>query len=42
MKTEKAQELLEVAFMLICFADLGAPVERHVLGWARQLVWMNP
>lgn len=42
MKTAQAQELLEIAFMLIAFADLGAPVDASVLGWARQLVWMNP
>lgn len=41
MRTAKAQELLEIAFMLVAFRELGAPVTPPLLGWARQLLWMN-
>ena len=41
-RTAKAQELLEIAFMLVEFERLGAVVDPPILGWARQLLWMNP
>ena len=41
MRTAQAQELLEIAFMLVLFHDHGAPVELQLLGWARQMVWVN-
>jgi hypothetical protein len=41
MRTPIASETLEIAFMLCCFHQWGAPVTNYLLWWARKTLWQN-